>query len=90
MLAHARGFGFRILIDLTTHLGDLFQKIGMLLNCVGSSEQALKGLLIQLQLWPVRGHENEGRMALATAIIIVQVRKVRTGKFDWPVDQGAG
>jgi hypothetical protein len=60
MPADARGFSIRFLSDLTTCLGDLFQKIGMFLNCVGSSEQALKGLLIQLQLWPGRGHVNEG------------------------------
>jgi len=49
MPANARGFSIRLPRDVTNR-GDPFQKVGMFLNCVGSGQQALKGLLIQLQL----------------------------------------
>ena len=47
----------------------------MLLDCEGSGQQALKGLLVELQLGPVRGHENGGTI-LRTVLIILQFRRL--------------
>jgi hypothetical protein len=80
MAADSRGLSFRFPSNLRKNLSDLFQEVGMLLDCEGSGQQALKGLLIELQLGPVRGHENGG-MVLRTVLIILQFRKLRTGKF---------
>jgi hypothetical protein len=80
MAADSRGFGFWFPSNLRRNLGDLFQKVGMLLDCEGSGQQALKGLLVELQLGPVRGHENGGKI-LRTVLIILQFQKLGTEKF---------
>lgn len=42
MRADSRGFAFWFRSELRSYLSDAFQKVGVLLDCEGSGQQALK------------------------------------------------
>jgi hypothetical protein len=69
------GVGFRIRLGFRFLRCWLSESppVVMLLNGEGGGEQALKGLLVQCQVRPVRGHGIGGRRNVQTDTIVVQV-----------------
>jgi len=63
----AAGFRFRLCGS------SLFQPVVMFLNDEGRGQQALKGLLVQCQIGPIRGHGIGGREIAETDAIVMQV-----------------
>ena len=66
----ADSIGFRFRRGLSSEL----PPVVMFLNDEGSGQQALKGLLVECQVGPVRGHGIGGRKIVKTDSIVVQVR----------------
>jgi hypothetical protein len=60
------GFGFR------RRCGNFVLLVVVFLDGVGSGQQVLKGLLVENQVWPVRGHGIGGRKSVQTDPIVVQ------------------
>ena len=60
MLANAIGFRLGVGFRFRLGLSSLLPPVVMLLNDEGSGEQALKGLLVERQVGPVRVHGIAG------------------------------
>ncbi len=76
MRANAIGFRFEMCLRFCRRLSSLLQPVVMFLNDEGGGQQSLKGLLVQRQVGPVRGHGIWGRRTVQTEVIVVQVRAV--------------
>jgi hypothetical protein len=68
------GVGFRFRLSLSSGcLSSEFPPVVMFLNGEGSGQQALKGLLVECRVGPIRGHGIGGREIAETDAIVVQV-----------------
>jgi hypothetical protein len=74
MSANARGFGFGVGFGFCLGWLSLLEVVVMFLNGEGGGQQVLKGLLVQCQVGPTRGHGIEGERMIQTVAIVVQVR----------------
>jgi hypothetical protein len=67
------GVGFRFRLGFSSGcLSSEFPPVVMFLNGEGSGQQALKGLLVECQVGPVRGHGISGREIVETDAIVFQ------------------
>ncbi len=80
MRANATSFRFEAGLRFCRCLSSQLEPVVMLLNDEGGRQQSLKGLLVQHQIGPVRGHGIWGRRTVQTEAIVVQVWAVLNTK----------
>src|SRR5713101_4402624 len=82
MRASAIGLRFEVGLRFCRCLSSELEPVVMLLNDEGGRQQSLKGLLVQRQVGPVRGHGIRGGRTVQTEVIVVQVWAVLNTKED--------